>query len=180
MFVNGGLTGYRVEYFDELGMRQDFYRIITSNNRCEPVAQNMNSATAKGIKYMYNDSSNLMFCTLSPSMSLSYNAASRPYIGVVGQKIAIVSTKFNPVMLEIEMVDHDIDSLYQLQTGTQIRDLDKGLITTFDENGNIVEQASYGNITNPAKNINHDFKIRNTETISFDQETALSNIISHV
>jgi hypothetical protein len=53
-----------------------------------------------------------------------------------------VSTKFNPVMLEIEMVQHDIDSLYALQTNTQIRDLDKGVITTFDDDGNIIESMT--------------------------------------
>jgi hypothetical protein len=179
MFANGALQGYRVEFFDK-GNRIDKYRIITSNNKCEPVAQNMNDSTAKGIRYRFNDSSNLVFCTVTPSMALSFNSSSKPDIGKVNDKIALVSTKFNPVMLEIEMVQHDIDSLYALQTNTQIRDLDKGVITTFDDDGNIIEQALYGNITNPARGINHDFKIKNDDNISFDQETDLQNIIRNI
>jgi hypothetical protein len=170
-----------VEFFDEGKQnRNGEYRIITSNNKCEPVAQNMNDSTAKGIRYRFNDSSNLVFCTVTPSMALSFNSSSKPYIGKVDEKIALVSTKFNPVMLEIEMVQHDIDSLYALQTNTQIRDLDKGVITTFDDDGNIIEQALYGNITNPARGINHDFKIKNDDNISFDQETDLQNIIRNI
>lgn len=181
MFANGALQGYRVEFFDEGKQnRNGEYRIITSNNKCEPVAQNMNDSTAKGIRYRFNDSSNLVFCTVTPSMALSFNSSSKPYIGKVNEKIALVSTKFNPVMLEIEMVQHDIDSLYALQTNTQIRDLDKGVITTFDDDGNIIEQALYGNITNPARGINHDFKIKNGDNISFDQETDLQNIIRNI
>ena len=181
MFANGALQGYRVEFFDEGKQnRNGEYRIITSNNKCEPVAQNMNDSTAKGIRYRFNDSSNLVFCTVTPSMALSFNSSSKPYIGKVNEKIALVSTKFNPVMLEIEMVQHDIDSLYALQTNTQIRDLDKGVITTFDDDGNIIEQALYGNITNPARGINHDFKIKNDDNISFDQETDLQNIIRNI
>lgn len=181
MFENGNLQGYRVEFFDEGRQnRNGEYRIITSNNKCEPVAQNMNDSTAKGIRYRFNDSSNLVFCTVTPSMALSFNSSSKPYIGKVDEKIALVSTKFNPVMLEIEMVQHDIDSLYALQTNTQIRDLDNGVITTFDDDGNIIEQALYGNITNPARGINHDFKIKNDDNISFDQETDLQNIIRNI
>lgn len=181
MFENGNLQGYRVEFFDEGRQNRNVeYRIITSNNKCEPVAQNMNDSTAKGIRYRFNDSSNLVFCTVTPSMALSFNSSSKPYIGKVDEKIALVSTKFNPVMLEIEMVQHDIDSLYALQTNTQIRDLDKGVITTFDDDGNIIEQALYGNITNPARGINHDFKIKNDDNISFDQETDLQNIIRNI
>lgn len=181
MFVNGALQGYRLEFFtDSRQNRSDEYRIITSNNRCEPVAQNMNDSTAKGIRYRFNNSSNLVFCTVTPSMAMSFNSSSIPYIGKTGDDIALVSTKFNPIMLDIEMVQRDIDSLYELQTNTQLRDLDKGLITTFDDNGNIIEQAMYGNITNTARGINHDFKIKNDNNISFDQETDLKDILKNI
>lgn len=181
VFANGNLTGYRVEYFnDDNKTRTDFYRIITSNNRCEPVAQNINDSTAKGIRYRFNESSNLVFCTLTPSMEMSFKSGSKPYIGKVGQKIALVNTKFNPVMLEIEMVQHDIESIYSLQANTQIRDLKNGIITTFDDNGNIIEQAMYGNISNAAQDIDHDFKIKNADTIDFTQEDKLTKIIDNV
>ena len=144
VFANGNLTGYRVEYFnDDNKTRTDFYRIITSNNKCEPVAQNMNDSTAKGIRYRFNDSSNLVFCTLTPSMEMSFKSGSKPYIGKVGQKIALVNTKFNPVMLEIEMVDHDADTLTTMLEGDQIRNRDKAIITTYNEDKEIYMQQDY-------------------------------------
>lgn len=83
-------------------------------------------------------------------------------------------------MLEIEMVQHDIESIYSLQANTQIRDLKNGIITTFDDNGNIIEQAMYGNISNAAQDIDHDFKIKNADTIDFTQEDKLTKIIDNV
>lgn len=180
IFVNGNLVGYRIEYFNDDETKSDEYRIITSNNTCEPVAQNLNSSSTKGVKYRYVDSSSLIFCTLTPSTSLSFNTNEIPYMGKVGQKIALINTKFNPVMLEIEMVDNDIDTIYNLMAGDQIRDLNNGLITTFDDNGNIIHQASYGNIINSTENINHDFKIVNNDIISYEQEDDLKKIKQNI
>ena len=181
LFNNGGLIGYRIEYFDESGTnREDYYRIITSNNRCEPLAQNLSDTNAKGIRYRFNSSSPLIFCTVTPSSSVSFNNSDIPYIGKTGQKISLVNTKFNPIMLEVEMVDHDIDTVYNLMSNDQIRDLDNGLITTFDDNGNIIHQAMYGNITNSSEGINHDFKIINKDITSFDQESDLQKIKQNI
>ena len=37
--TNNSLVGYRIVYFDENGRMENCYRIVTSNNRCEPVVQ---------------------------------------------------------------------------------------------------------------------------------------------
>ena len=42
---NNELVGYRVIYLDENGNREDYYRIITSNNKCEPVVSAPNSSS---------------------------------------------------------------------------------------------------------------------------------------
>lgn len=156
--ANGDLVGYRVEYFND-GERLSDYRIITSNNLCEPVAQNMNSTTQKGIRYRFNNSSTLMFCTLTPTTAMSFKQNSLPNIGATGQEIRLVNTKFNPVAIEIEMVDHDEETLATMLEGDQIRNLNNGIITTFDKDGNVYHQARYGNITNVAEGLNSDFKI---------------------
>lgn len=164
-FSNGDLVGWRVEYFDTDGKtRLSDYRIITSNNLCEPVAQNMNTVTQKGVRYRFNNSSTLMFCTLTPTTSLSFNAGDIPTLGITGQSIRLINTKFNPVAMEIEMVDYDEEGIATMLEGDQIRDLNHGIITTFDKDGNIYHQARYGNITNVAEGMNADFKIAYKES----------------
>ena len=64
---NNGLVGYRIVYISDSGARQDYYRIITSNNRCEPVVQAPNSSSDKSYTYRYDDASPLTFVTVSIS-----------------------------------------------------------------------------------------------------------------
>lgn len=162
---NGSLVGYRVEYFDS-GERLDTYRIITSNNHCEPVAQNLNNANQKGITYILNNTTNLTFCTLTPSTDLSFNTlnGTGPFIGNVGQTVALINTKFNPVMLEIEIVEHDIETISTMLEGDQLRDLDHATITTFNKDGEIYHQTNVGHILSQSANINYDFKIKGNST----------------
>lgn len=162
-WANGDLVGWRVEYFKD-DTRLEDYRIITSNNLCEPVSQNMNTVTQKSVRYRFNNSSNLMFCTLTPTAAMSFNQTNLPSLGLTGQKIRLVNTKFNPVALEIEMVDYDEEGIATMLEGDQVRDLNHGIITTFDSDGNIYHQARYGNITNVAEGMNSDFKIAYRET----------------
>lgn len=142
MFVNDNLIGYRVEYYDN-SQRQDYYRIITSNNRCEPVSQNLTSSNTNSNGYRFNESGTLSFLTVTPSTSPSYKSNQTPFIGSASQRIIITNTKFDPIMIEIEMVEHDIDTLSTMIEGDQIRSLDKGLVTTYNANGEIYHQAEY-------------------------------------
>lgn len=178
---NGNLVGYRVEYFADNDIdRTGDYRIVTSNNLCEPVAQNMNDTSQKGIRYRFNDASNLVFCTLTPSSALSFKSNSLPDIGHTGQKIALVNTKFNPIAIEIEMVDNDIETISTMLEGAQIRNLEKGTITTFNKDGGIYHQADYGRITNPDEGIAHEFKLPKTTNIDFEEENNLTKIEENV
>ena len=157
---NGSLVGYRMEFLEESGNTTGEYRIITSSNKCEPVSQNMSSSSVqKGIRYRFNDTSELVFCTVTPSTSYSFKSSSFPYIGETGAPVKLVNTKFNPIMLEIEMVNHDIETVSTMLEGAQVRDLANGIITTFDEDGNVYHQAAYGNIVNPDTELNADFKL---------------------
>jgi hypothetical protein len=175
---DNGLTGYRVEYFKNGTRDYTTYRIITSSNACEPIAQNMSDSSQKGIRYRFNDTGNLLFCTVTPSTALSFKSSTQPYIGSVGEQIALVSTAFNPVAIEIEMTKNDIDGITTMLEGSQIRNLDEGIITTFDNDGNIYNQSLYGNITNPAQGINHDVKIKNDEVINFTEQENFEKIRS--
>ena len=139
--TNNGLVGYRIVYFDDNGDRTSDYRIVTSNFKSEPVIQNLTNSNEKGTRYAYNDAGSLVFLTLTPSSSSTFKANSLPFIGKTSQRINLVNTKFNPVMIDIEMVDHDADTISNMLENTQIRNLDYGLITTLDENGNIYHQS---------------------------------------
>ena len=142
MFANDNLIGYRIEYYEN-SQRQDYYRIITSNNKCEPVSQNLTSSNTNSNGYRFNESGTLSFLTVTPSASPSYKSNQTPFIGNASQRIIITNTKFDPIMIEIEMVEHDIDTLSTMIEGDQIRSLDKGLVTTYNANGEIYHQAEH-------------------------------------
>ena len=50
--------------------------------------------------------------------------------------------------------------------GDQIRNLDLGMITTFNKDGEIYHQSTYGTVTNSERSINHDVKITNEDVIN--------------
>ena len=141
-FVPQGLVGFRIEYLNPDGSKiPNFFRVITSCFFCEPVVTNEVNTTQKGIRYRYVDgSSNLLFCTLSPSSSPSNKPNATPYIGQPDQDIIITNTFFNPVTIEIEMVEYDISSLAIALYGNQTKSIDDGIYTIYDANNNIYRQ----------------------------------------
>lgn len=140
---NNALVGYRIIYYNNNGTRENYYRIVTSNNKCEPVVQNLSDVNQKAVRYRYNDNSSLSFITVTPSVATTYKPNATPYIGASTQKIGIVNTKFEPVLIEIEMVDHDIETISTMLEGSQLRDLDNGLVTTFNSNNEIYSQHEH-------------------------------------
>ena len=148
LLMNNALVGYRIIYFDNGFQRQNYYRIVTSNNKCEPIVQNLSNVNQKSIAYRYNENSTLVFLTVTPSISTSYKPNAEPYIGSASQKIALVNTKFEPVMIEIEMVEHDIETVSTMLEGSQVRDLDNGLITTFNSKDEIYSQSEVYSLKN--------------------------------
>ena len=168
---NGSLVGYRVEYFNDNLVRNEEFRIITSNSHCEPVAQSLNDPMQKGIRYRFNDNSPLIFCTLTPTSSNGVNN-SIPSIGNTGGKIALINTKFEPLMLEVELVEHDIETISTMLEGDQLRNLENNTITTFTKDGGIYHQAACGTITDSKTGLVHDFKINN-KYIDFKEDISI-------
>jgi hypothetical protein len=140
---NNGLVGYRIIYMTDAGVRQDYYRIITSNNRCEPVVQAPNSSSDKSYTYRYDDASPLTFITVSPSSAPTFKENATPFIGKPTQKILLVNTYFEPIMLDIEMTTHDADTISYMLENSQLRDLDNGLVTTYNDNNEIYNQSEH-------------------------------------
>jgi hypothetical protein len=141
-FVPQGLVGFRVEYLNTDGSKiPNFFRVITSCFFCEPVVTNEVNTTQKSIRYRYIDgNSNLLFCTLSPSSSPSNKPNATPFIGQPDQDIIISNTFFNPVTIEIEMVEYDISSLAIALYGNQTKSIDDGIYTIYDSQNNIYKQ----------------------------------------
>lgn len=144
-FENNGLVGYRVEYLNTNTASTDakvnnFFRIITSNNKAEPVNQNLTNTNQKAIRYRFNDNSSLTFCTVSPSSAPNVKPNALPYIGQPNQQIIITNTFFNPIMLEVEMVQHDIETLAMALLGNQTKSLEDGIYTIYNFNNDIYKQ----------------------------------------
>jgi hypothetical protein len=141
-FVPQGLVGFRVEYLNTDGSKiPNFFRVVTSSFFCEPVVTNEVNTTQKAIRYRYVEgNSNLIFLTLSPSSSPTNKPNATPYIGQPDQDIIISNTFFNPVSIEIEMVEYDISSLAIALYGNQTKSIDDGIYTIYDSNDNIYRQ----------------------------------------
>ncbi len=144
-FENNGLIGYRIEYLNSNTSNSDakinnFFRIITSNNRAEPVNQNLTNTNQKAIRYRFNDNSTLTYCTLTPSSASNVKANVLPFIGQPNQEVIITNTFFNPIMIEVEMVEHDVETLAFSLFGNQTKSLDDGIYTIYNFNNDIYKQ----------------------------------------
>jgi hypothetical protein len=144
-FENNNLIGYRIEYLStntnvaDVKLR-NFFKIVTSNNRAEPVNQNLTNTNQKAIRYNFNDNSTLVFCTVSPSSTTNVKPNVLPFIGQPNQEIIITNTYFNPIMIEIEMVEHDIETLAYGLFGNQTKSLEDGIYTIYNFNNDIYKQ----------------------------------------
>lgn len=171
LFQNDCLNGYRIDYFEDDGgtlKRQDYYRIITGCNRCEPITQNLSSSSSNSNGYRFNSSGSLCFLTVTPNSSPSYKAGSNPFIGAPNQVIRISNTKFDPVMIEVEICRHDIETLNTAIDGDQIRSIDNGLLTTYNENGEIYSQKEFFSLKdNYTQNDRYEVKKDRTGNIEF-------------
>lgn len=132
-FANNGLSGYRIEYIDAQSKNKvnNLFRIITSSNRCEPVSDNLTNTNQKVIRYKFNDIANLLFLTLTPNSTSNIKPTSSPYIGSANQEIILSNTFFDPIMLEVEMVDNTIDTLAHALYGNQTKSMEDGKVTIY-------------------------------------------------
>lgn len=170
--TNGGLVGYRVEYINSDGERENDFRIITSSNYACP------TNTGNGVSYIFNDNSDLIFCTVTPSTANSFKSNSIPYIGEKGKEIVLVNTKFNPVCLEIEMVEHDDETISWMLEGDQIINREKGIITTFTGDGDIYHQSQTGRITDVESGSAHDVRFKAEDNIDFSEKDKIVELKS--
>lgn len=131
--IGTNMVGSRIEFEYQDVM---YTKIIRSCNYCVKTPQSD----------LYNltdsQSSGLIFCTVTPSAT----SESGGYAGIwptSGTEVKIVNTKFAPKMLEVEMKEHDIETLSYMLEGNQINDMDNGVITTLNDNNEVYHQSEY-------------------------------------
>lgn len=141
-FVAQGLVGFRIEYLNPDGSKiPNFFRIITSSFYCEPILENQTNSSQKSIRYRYVDgATNLLFCTLSPSSAPTNKPNATPFIGQPGQNVIISNTYFNPISIEIEIVENDTSTLAVALLGNQTKSIEDGIYTMYDGDNNIFRQ----------------------------------------
>jgi hypothetical protein len=142
-FTPQGLVGYRIEYINTTNNQKipNFYRVVTSSFYCTPITSNLTNTTDKAIRYQYTDqSSNLIFLTITPSSAPSSRPNVIPFIGQPGQKIILTNTFVNPTTIEIDMVEHDASTLAHALYGNQSKAIEPGIYTIYDQDNNIYKQ----------------------------------------
>lgn len=154
-FRDGGLTGFRIEYVNvsDNTIIPNFFRIITSSNLCEAVdsaTPTPNSLPA--VRYRFNPTGSLLFCTVTPSSPHSSQPSILPFIGQQNQPVLISPTYFDPMMIEVELAEHDADTLGIALYGDQIKRVSDGNLTFYDRNRNIYKQFNIWEYQNPVSN----------------------------
>jgi hypothetical protein len=177
-FVNQGLVGFRIEYLNNDGTKTpNFYRIVTSSFYCEPVISEQSNTSQKAIRYRYVDNpTDLLFLTLSPSASPSNKPTATPYIGQPNQNIIITNTFFNPITIDIQMAEHDIDTLAIALYGNQTKSIEDGVYTLYDTSGNIYKQYNLFEIRDNFNELLYEVRQDRGNNIDFSKN--FTNIIT--
>lgn len=137
--ANNALQGYRVEYINNDGTKlRNVSRYVVTSNKVVPVTENVGNTSQSAVRYRFDDSGSLLFLQVTPSSSSNVKPNANPFIGNPDQTILLSSTSFNPVTVEVEFVENDIDTIVDYVGGEQIKDVDNGILTyyTLDANGN--------------------------------------------
>jgi hypothetical protein len=177
-FVNQGLVGFRVEYLNSDGTKvPNFYRIITSSFFCEPVVTNLVNSSQKSIRYRYVDSgSDLIFCTVSPTSAPTNKPSATPYMGQPNQNIIVTNTFFNPISIDIQVANYDVDTLGIALYGNQTKSIEDGIYTIYDTQNNIYKQYNLFEVRDDFNNLL--FEVRQDRGDNIDFSKNFTNVIS--
>ena len=136
----GSLIGYQIEYFDTNGVKiKNLHRIVTSSELVS-VSSNSNNANPNSVSYNLDPNGNNLFLTLTPDEVSLITKEQKPDLGRAGQRIIVSNTFFDPVMMEIEMVDQTVKTLSYGIFGNAVRDTGNGVFSMFDNNNNLYKQ----------------------------------------
>jgi hypothetical protein len=177
---NNAMQGYRVEYINTLTNNKirNVVRYIVSSNRVVPINENVGNTSQKATRYKFDDTGSLLFLQLTPSSSTDIKPNLSPYIGIPNQDIIISNTFFNPVVIEVELVENTIDTLSDLIGGEQIKDVDNGILTYYDKNRVITKQFNIFEIKDDIGNVSL-FEVKEKRT-NIDASQNFDDVISEI
>eukprot|EP00825_Cyclidium_porcatum_P012383 TRINITY_DN16461_c0_g1_i2.p1 TRINITY_DN16461_c0_g1~~TRINITY_DN16461_c0_g1_i2.p1 ORF type:complete len:292 (+),score=41.18 TRINITY_DN16461_c0_g1_i2:183-1058(+) len=139
--ANDALQGFRVEFINSDGTKmRNVVRHVVTSNKVVPVNENIGNTSQKSTRYRFDDSGTKLFLQLTPSSSSDVKSNSYPFMGNIGQTILLTNTNFSPVAVEVEMVANTIDTVANAILGEEIKDVQAGILTKFDENREITNQ----------------------------------------
>ncbi|MFW5847559.1 MAG: hypothetical protein ACOCVF_01385 [bacterium] len=139
--AGNALQGYRIEYLNTDGSKlRNVVRYVVTSNRVIPVTENIGNTSQTSVRYRFDDSGNLLFLQLTPSSASNVKPNATPFIGTPDQIIFLSNTNVNPLAIEVELVENDINTVVNLVGGEQIKDVDNGILTQYDANRNIIRQ----------------------------------------
>jgi hypothetical protein len=110
-----------------------------------------------------------MFCTLSPSSAPTNKPNATPFIGQPAQNIIITNTFFNPITLDIEIVEHDISTLAIALYGNQTKSIDDGIYTIYDSDNNIYKQYNLFEIRDDFNKLLFEVREDRVDNIDFSK-----------
>lgn len=164
----GSLIGYQIEYFDENGVKiKNLHRIVTTSELVS-VSSNSSNINPNSISYILDSTGSNLFLTLTPDEASLITKEQKLDLGKAGQKIIISNTFFDPVMIEVEMVDQNIKTLSYGIFGNVVRDTGTGTFSVFDEENNLYKQ--YNLLTRKSQFSNAILDVKEERTnINLDQ-----------
>lgn len=152
--ANNALQGYRIEYLNTDGTKlRNTVRYVVTANKVVPVSENVGNTSQKAVRYRFDDAGTLMFLQLTPSSSSDVKPNVLPYIGNPGDTILMSNTFFSPLVVEVELVENTIDTIANILAGEQIKDIQNGILTYYDENRNITKQFNLYEIKDDVTNV---------------------------
>lgn len=151
---NNAMQGYRIEYINADGSKlRNVVRYVVTSNIVVPVSENVGNTSQKAIRYRYDNSGSLMFLQLTPSSSSDVKPNVLPFIGNPGQTILISNTFFSPLVIEVDLVQNTIDTLANILAGNQVKDVQNGILTYYDQNNVITDQFNLFEIKDDVTNV---------------------------
>ena len=139
------------------------------------MVSNLTNTTQKAIRYKYSDiATNLIFLTLTPSSSPTTRPNTIPYIGQPNQNIIFTNTYFDPVSIEIEMVEHDASTLAYALYGNQSKAVEKSIYTIYNSDNEIYKQYNLYEIKDDVNETLYEireFREDIDESLNFDSIT---------
>ena len=134
------LVGWAVEYMSADGRKiKNLNRIITSSDLVSP-SVNTTTVNRGATTYNLDSTGSNLFLTLTPDEGSIVSGGGAVNLGDAGQVILLSNTYFDPISIEVEMVEHDVQTLSYALYGNTTRDNETGILTYYDENNNIYRQ----------------------------------------